>query len=70
MVRTNTVERPGGDAAVMRVKGTKKGLAMKSDVNPFFCALDPYRGGAHRRRRGGALDRLRRARARSPSPTA
>jgi phosphoribosylformylglycinamidine synthase len=46
MVGTNTVERPGGDAAVMRVKGTSKGLAMKSDVNPFFCALDPYRGGA------------------------
>jgi phosphoribosylformylglycinamidine synthase len=46
MVGTNTVERPGGDAAVVRVKGTRKGLAMKSDVNPFFCALDPYRGGA------------------------
>jgi len=46
MVGTNTVERPGGDAAVVRVKGTTKGLAMKSDVNPFFCALDPYRGGA------------------------
>jgi phosphoribosylformylglycinamidine synthase len=46
MVQTNTVERPGGDAAVMRVKGTKKGIAMKSDVNPFFCMADPYRGGA------------------------
>jgi phosphoribosylformylglycinamidine synthase subunit PurL len=46
MVQTNTVERPGGDAAVIRVKGTKKGVAMKSDVNPFFCAADPYRGGA------------------------
>ncbi len=46
MVQTNTVQRPGGDAAVMRVKGTKKGIAMKSDVNPFFCAFDPYRGGA------------------------
>ena len=46
MVRTNTVERPGGDAAVVRVKGTKKAIAMKSDVNPFFCMLDPYRGGA------------------------
>jgi phosphoribosylformylglycinamidine synthase len=30
----------------MRVKGTKKGIAMKSDVNPFFCTFDPYRGGA------------------------
>jgi phosphoribosylformylglycinamidine synthase II len=46
MVGTNTVERPGGDAAIVRVKGTKKALAIKSDVNPFFCALDPYRGGA------------------------
>jgi len=46
MVQTNTVERPGGDAAVIRVKGTKKAIAMKSDVNPFFCMFDPYRGGA------------------------
>jgi phosphoribosylformylglycinamidine synthase len=46
MVQTNTVERPGGDAAVIRVKGTKKGIAMKSDVNPFFCMFDAYRGGA------------------------
>jgi phosphoribosylformylglycinamidine synthase len=45
MVGTNTVERPGGDAALARVKGTKKALALKSDVNPFFCALDAYRGG-------------------------
>jgi phosphoribosylformylglycinamidine synthase II len=46
MVGTNTVERPGGDAALVRIKGTKKALALKSDVNPFFCALDPYRGAA------------------------
>ena len=46
MVGTNTVERPGGDAAIVRVKGTTKALAAKSDVNPFFCALDPYRGAA------------------------
>ena len=46
MVQTNTVERPGGDAAIVRIKGTSKALAIKSDVNPFFCALDPYRGGA------------------------
>jgi phosphoribosylformylglycinamidine synthase len=45
MVGTNTVERPGGDAAIVRVKGTKKAVAIKSDVNPFFCALDAYRGG-------------------------
>src|SRR6266542_4331981 len=44
MVGTNTVERPGADAALVRIKGTRKALALKSDVNPFFCALDPYRG--------------------------
>jgi phosphoribosylformylglycinamidine synthase len=46
MVGTNTVERPGGDAAVLRIKGTSKAIAIKSDVNPFFCACDPYRGAA------------------------
>jgi phosphoribosylformylglycinamidine synthase len=46
MVGTNTVERPGGDAAVVRIKGTSKAIAVKSDVNPFFCACDPYRGAA------------------------
>jgi phosphoribosylformylglycinamidine synthase subunit PurL len=46
MVGTNTVERPGGDAAILRIKGTSKAIALKSDVNPFFCACDPYRGAA------------------------
>ncbi|HSE65124.1 MAG TPA: phosphoribosylformylglycinamidine synthase subunit PurL [Thermoanaerobaculia bacterium] len=46
MVGTNTVERPGGDAAVLRIKGTSKAIAIKSDVNPFFCSCDPYRGAA------------------------
>jgi phosphoribosylformylglycinamidine synthase len=46
MVGTNTVERPGGDAAILRIKGTRKGIAVKSDVNPFFVACDPYRGAA------------------------
>jgi phosphoribosylformylglycinamidine synthase subunit PurL len=46
MVGTNTVERPGGDAAIVRIKGSARALALKSDVNPFFCALDPYRGAA------------------------
>ncbi len=46
MVGTNTVERPGGDAAVLRIKGTSKGIAVKCDVNPFFVACDPYRGAA------------------------
>jgi len=46
MVGTNTVERPGGDAALLRIKGSRKAIAVKSDVNPWFCACDPYRGAA------------------------
>ncbi len=45
-VRTNTVTGPGGDAAVLLLKGTPAGLAMTSDVNPVYCSLDPRRGGA------------------------
>jgi phosphoribosylformylglycinamidine synthase len=37
--------RPGGDAAVVRVHGTKKGLAMTSDVTPRYCFADPVQGG-------------------------
>jgi len=46
-VRTNTVAGPGGDAAVLRVPGTAKGLAMTTDVNPRYCVADPRRGAAH-----------------------
>jgi phosphoribosylformylglycinamidine synthase len=46
-VRTNTVAGPGGDAAVIRVPGTAKGLAMTCDVNPRYVAADPERGAAH-----------------------
>jgi phosphoribosylformylglycinamidine synthase subunit PurL len=45
-VRTGTVVGPGGDAAVLRLKGTPAGLALTSDVNPVYCALDPRTGGA------------------------
>jgi phosphoribosylformylglycinamidine synthase subunit PurL len=45
-VRANTAQGPGGDAAVIVLKGTPTGLAMTSDVNPVYCALDPRRGGA------------------------
>ncbi|MEM7582529.1 MAG: phosphoribosylformylglycinamidine synthase subunit PurL [Acidobacteriota bacterium] len=45
-VRTNTVIGPGGDAAVLRVKGTGGGLGLTSDVNPVYCVLDPATGGA------------------------
>ena len=45
-VQTNTVRGPGGDAAVVRIKGTRKALAMTSDVNPRLVALDPEEGAA------------------------
>ncbi len=45
-VRTNTVQGPGGDAAVLLLKGTPSGLAMTCDVNPVYCRLDPRTGGA------------------------
>ena len=45
MVRTNTLEAPGaGDAAVVRVKGTKRALALASDGNGRWCRLDPFVG--------------------------
>jgi len=44
-VRTNTVRTPGAaDAAVVRVKGTPKGVALTVDCNDRHCWLDPYRG--------------------------
>ena len=45
-VQTNTVVAPGGDAAVLRIKGTRKGIALCTDGNGRHCYLDPYRGGA------------------------
>jgi len=44
-VRSNTVIAPGADAAVIRVKGTQKGLALTVDGNSRYCFLDPYVGG-------------------------
>ncbi len=44
-VRTNTMIGPGGDAAVLLLKGTPSGLALTSDVNPVYCSLDPSSGG-------------------------
>ena len=44
-VQTNTVILPGGDAALLRVKGTNKGLALSTDGNGRYCYLDPYVGG-------------------------
>ncbi|MFN3351143.1 phosphoribosylformylglycinamidine synthase subunit PurL [Pseudorhodoplanes sp.] len=41
----NTVQRPGGDAAVVRVEEGPKGLAMTCDVTPRYCEADPFEGG-------------------------
>lgn len=45
MVQTNTVLLPGHDAAVLRIKGTKKAIAITVDGNPRYTYLDPYIGG-------------------------
>ena len=44
MVRTDTVVCPGSDAAVVRIKGTDKGLALTVDCNSRYCFLDPRAG--------------------------
>ena len=41
----NTVQRPGGDAAVVRVGDGPKGLALTTDVTPRYCEADPFEGG-------------------------
>jgi len=45
MADTLGLGRPGGDAAVVRVHGTRKGLAMTSDCTPRYCYADPRQGG-------------------------
>lgn len=41
----NTVQRPGGDAAVVRIEDGPKGLALTTDVTPRYCEADPLEGG-------------------------
>ena len=41
----NTVQRPGGDAAVMRIEEGPKALALTTDVTPRYCEADPFEGG-------------------------
>jgi phosphoribosylformylglycinamidine synthase subunit PurL len=45
LVMGNTVKRPGGDAAVVRI-GERKALALATDCTPRYCRADPARGGA------------------------
>jgi phosphoribosylformylglycinamidine synthase len=44
-VGADTVQRPGGDAAVVRVHGSSKALAITTDVTPRYCQADPVEGG-------------------------
>ncbi|MBI4184176.1 MAG: phosphoribosylformylglycinamidine synthase subunit PurL [Proteobacteria bacterium] len=45
MVMADTVQRPGGDAAVLRLHGTNRALALTTDCTPRYCAADPEAGG-------------------------
>ena len=44
MVQTNTAVLPGSDAAVIRLKGTEKGIAAVTDCNSRYCYLNPNKG--------------------------
>ncbi len=44
-VGADTLQKSGGDAAVVRVHGTKKALAISTDCSPRYCFADPYEGG-------------------------
>lgn len=46
MVMGDTILRPGGDAAMVRIHGTNKGLAVTTDCTPRYCFADPVQGGA------------------------
>jgi phosphoribosylformylglycinamidine synthase len=45
LVQGNTVKRPGGDAAVIRIGENGKALALSTDATPRYCRADPVRGG-------------------------
>ncbi|MDH3663564.1 MAG: phosphoribosylformylglycinamidine synthase subunit PurL, partial [Alphaproteobacteria bacterium] len=45
MVMADTVQRPGGDAAVVRIHGTERALALTIDCTPRYCYADPVQGG-------------------------
>src|SRR5476649_482015 len=44
-VMNDTLQHPGGDAAVVRVHGSRKALAITTDVSPRYCRPDPFEGG-------------------------
>ena len=50
----NTVQRPGGDAAVIRVEEGPKGLALTTDVTPRYCDANPSKAASRRSPKAGA----------------
>ncbi|MBL4801556.1 MAG: phosphoribosylformylglycinamidine synthase subunit PurL [Emcibacter sp.] len=44
-VMADTIQKPGGDAAVVRVHGTEKAVAISTDCTPRYCYADPVEGG-------------------------
>ncbi|WP_260923573.1 phosphoribosylformylglycinamidine synthase subunit PurL [Novosphingobium sp. 9] len=44
-VGADTMQKSGGDAAVVRIHGTQKALAISTDCSPRYCYADPYEGG-------------------------
>jgi len=45
LIGGNTAQRPGGDAAVVRLDGSERALAFSLDVTPRYCSADPFEGG-------------------------
>jgi phosphoribosylformylglycinamidine synthase len=45
LILGNTIQRPGGDAAVVRIEEGPRGLALTTDVTPRYCEADPFEGG-------------------------
>jgi len=45
LVQGNTIQRPGGDAGIVRLPDSKKALAFTVDVTPRYCEADPFEGG-------------------------
>jgi len=45
LVRGHTIQRPGGDAAVVRIPDSDRGLAVTTDCTPRYCRADPFEGG-------------------------
>jgi phosphoribosylformylglycinamidine synthase II len=45
LIQSNSAQVPGGDAGVIRIEGSKKGLAVSTDVTPRYVEADPFEGG-------------------------